>query len=525
VVLGADLDSRRGCARVDGSVRCAQDKDRPSEEATSVGRIFTLPEPGRFSPRIRVRPRAGAALDALILRRQPINITASSTAVPDPRASPIAAIDGNPATTWTANVADFKPALDLSWIGRRDITGVSMSTSDDTAARRPREITLVWPRGHRDVTLDDDGQARFPAIRTARLRILVREAAFATDVGFDGRSSEIGVGIQELRLRGLPYVPTVLSTRILRTSCGTGPQVTINGTSYPTRVIGTPARLFSGQPVRARICTPGQPVATSTSQIDLPAGANEVTAQGSDAFQFQSLVLRGASAASTGGASYAAPSTRHGAVRTVIQPSVGGSHDVVSLGQNENPGWRATQDGHALAPVVLNGWQQGWHLRDSSPVVARFRPDALYRIGLAVGLLCLAVLIGATLLLGLRRRRAPEPPPLGEARVPWLLAYGLAGGGALLVAGWAGLLVAVIVAVGSAALRGQLEQAAPWVFGGLCLLASVGYFFHPWADVAGWAGQESWPHYLVLAPVVAALLGLSPRPSGRRREAGTSISR
>ncbi|WP_027862427.1 alpha-(1-_3)-arabinofuranosyltransferase family protein [Marmoricola sp. URHB0036] len=524
VVLRADLDARRGCTQVDGSVRCAQDKDRPSEEATGVGRAFTLPEVGRFAPRMRVRPLAGEALDALILRGQPINITASSTAVPDPRASPIAAIDGDPGTTWIANVADFKPTLDLSWIGRRAISGVSMSTSDDVAARQPREITLIWPRGHRDVTLDADGQARFPAIRTARLRILVREAAFATDVGFDGRSSQIGVGIGELRLRGLPYVPTVLSTRVTRTSCGTGPQVSVNGTSYPTRVVATAARLFSGRPVPARICTAGQ-TATPTSPVDLRGGTNEVTVRGSDAFQFQSLVLRNTAAASAGGASYAAPSTRHGAVRTVIQPTVGGSHDVVNLGQNANPGWRAGQDGHTLAPVVLNGWQQGWQLRDSRPVVATFRPDALYRIGLGVGLLCLAVLIGATVLLGLRRRRGPEPPPLGEARVPWLLAYGLAGGGALLVAGWAGLLVAVIVAVGSAALRGELAQAGPWIFGGLCLLASVGYFFHPWADVAGWAGQESWPHYLVLAPVVAALIGLSPRPSGRRRDAGTSISR
>ena len=269
----------------------------------------------------------------------------------------------------------------------------------------------------------------------------------------------------------------------------------------------------------------GAPAPASVSQLDLPAGTNQVAAQASDAFQLQSLVLRDVDAANTGGASYAAPSTRHNAVRTVIQPTVGGSHDLVNLGQNANSGWQATQDGHALPSVVLNGWQQGWHLRDSSPVVATFGPDALYRIGLGVGLLCLALLIGVTVLLGLRRRRAPELPPLGEASVPVVLAYGLAVGGALLLAGWAGLLVAALVAVGSAALRGQLAQAAPWIFGGLCLLASLGYFFEPWGNVGGWAGQASWPHYLVLAPVVASLIGLSPRPSGRKRAAGTSMSR
>jgi arabinofuranan 3-O-arabinosyltransferase len=526
VVLRADLDARRGCVTVDGSVRCAQDKDRPSEEATGASRVFRLPDAGRFTPRIRVRPLAGEALDALVLQGQPINITASSSAVPDPRASPIAAIDGDPATTWSAKVADFQPTLDLRWIGRRAISGVSMSTSDDTAARRPREITLIWPHGKRDVTLDDDGQARFPAIHTARLRILVREAAFATDVGFDGRSSEVGVGIQELRLRGLPYAPTVLSTRVVRTECGTGPQVTINDFSYSTRVVATPARLFSGRAVPARICGTGQSVSgPDAGQVDLPAGTNDVTATGSVAFQFQSLVLRNAAATGTQGASYAAGTTRHGPVRTVIRPTVGGSHDVVNLGQNENPGWQATQAGHALSPLVLNGWQQGWQLRDSSPVVAKFRPDALYRMGLGVGLLCLVLLIGIAVLLGLRRSKVPDLTPLGEARVPWVLAYGLAIGGSLLVAGWAGLIVAGVVAVGSAALRGQLAQATPWVFGGLCLLASVGYFFHPWGDVGGWAGQESWPHYLVLASVLAALFALSPRPSGRKRVAGSSISR
>ena len=526
VVLRADLDARQGCTVVDGSVRCAQGKDRPSEEAAGAMRRFTLPQSGRFAPIVMARPLAGAALDSLVMRGQPINISASSTATPDPRASPIAAIDGDPATTWTADVADFRPSLDLSWIGRRTISGLRMSTSDDSAARRPRRITLIWPHGRRFVTLDAHGQASFPAIRTARLRIRVREAEFATDVGFDSRSSQIGVGIQELHLRGLPYLPTILSRRVTTTRCGAGPGVRINGVDYPTRVVTTAAQLFSGRSVPARICAT-DPVASilRNGDVDLPAGTNEVIATGSGAFQFQSLVLRNADSTSVGGTSYEATSTGDHAARTVLQPTTGDSRGVVDLGQNENPGWRASQDGHPLRPVVLNGWQQGWHVRDSSPVMATYGAGAPYRIGLGVGFLCLAGLAGAVVLLGLRRRRTPEAPPLGEVQVPTALAFAMAIGGALLVVGWPGLLVVGCVLVVSAVLGRRAPQAVPWIFGGCCLVASVGYFFNPWSDSQGWAGQEAWPHYLVLAPVLAALIWLSRRPSGRSRVAGTSTSR
>ena len=123
VVLRADLDARRGCAIVDASVRCAQAKARVSEEPMGAARRFSIPDSGSYEPAIRVRPRSGAALDDLVTRDQPVGIAASSSGTPDPRASPVAAIDGDPATTWTADTSDFRPTLSLNWLGTRTISG------------------------------------------------------------------------------------------------------------------------------------------------------------------------------------------------------------------------------------------------------------------------------------------------------------------------------------------------------------------------------------------------------------------
>src|SRR5690606_11350201 len=67
-----------------------------------------------------------------------------------------------------------------------------------------------------------------------------------------------------------------------------------------------------------------------------------------------------------------------------VDPASGA--EVAVLHQNHNPGWEAHQDGEQLEPVVIDGWQQGWHTTGSAePVQASFAPDQTYRIGLLAG--------------------------------------------------------------------------------------------------------------------------------------------
>ncbi len=537
VVLRADLDARRGCAVVDGDVRCAPGRERTSEEDAGFDRRFTLGRAQDLLPSLRVRPRAGAALDALVQRGQPVSVTASSVGTLDPRGSPVAAIDGDPTTTWVARKGDFRPTLRLNWIGQRTLTGLTLATSDETAARRPSEVTLVWPGGRRQVTLDADGRATFAPFRASQLTVQVDEARFATGLDFGARQTQLAVGVTDLRLAGLPYVPSVVSTRAVDLGCGSGPAVTVNGVLRQTAVTAWPAQLVSGRHLPAAVCPGGAdsvaPVAQAEAgdaPIALRAGPNDVSLRGSSAFDAVSLVLSDPMAPPATTVGQDAPTEVTSPVRRVVDPS-GGDARVLDLGQNQNPGWRAQQDGRPLHAVVLNGWQQGWFLRSSStPVQATFAPDTTYRVGLGAGLLCLFVLLG--LVLGpLRRRRGSGPEPVGAASLGAPAALGAALVAAVLVAGWPGGVVAVVATGLAHALRRRAPDVVPWVFGGTAVVAAAAYVVHPWAHPTGWAGESAWPHYLVLVPVVVAvsLAGdrrrRSDRRTSRRRSAGSSTRR
>ncbi len=65
-----------------------------------------------------------------------------------------------------------------------------------------------------------------------------------------------------------------------------------------------------------------------------------------------------------------------------------------------------------------------------------------------------------------------------------------------------------------------------WLIGGLVGVASFAYFLRPWGNADGWAGAWSWPHYLVLVALSAALaLGAEPGPRSLRRMKGSSTVR
>jgi arabinofuranan 3-O-arabinosyltransferase len=257
--------------------------------------------------------------------------------------------------------------------------------------------------------------------------------------------------------------------------------------------------------------------------VDLAAGENTVAATSSPAFTLGSIVLGedGVDAASPSGA---AISSRE-AARLVVDP--GPDAEVLDVHQNVNPGWAATQAGATLAPVTIDGWQQGWVLDSDDPVVATFAPDLAYRAGLVVGAGGFGALL-AVVLLTRRRWRGPDQPPLPSRRISLLVLALVFGVGIGLVAGWAGVVVAAVVAPLTMLVQRRWADVAPWALAAPCVVAGAAYAVRPWGDPDGWAGNDAWPHYLVLVSVAAALSSVSWRlPTRRafRRRAGRSTSR
>jgi arabinofuranan 3-O-arabinosyltransferase len=503
-------DRRTGCARVESVIRCAAEKAASQEETRDVRRRFSLPAGEEVPARLLVRPRAGRSLDDLILQDQPVRITSSSVAVDDPRAGAVATVDGDDATTWTAAVGELNPELRLSWLGKRSVTGLGMSVGPEVAARLPERLELSWPGGTREVELRR-GSARFPAIRTSELTIRVLDAEPATDLGFDGGRQNVPIGVTELALEGVSYLPLDLPVSRLRTPCGSGPTVVDNGVALRTRVDASPAAMLSGQLAEAVLC--------GTKGVALSAGVNDLDLLGTDTFVPEMLVL--GTPASPG-----AVDAQAAELPSPVLRRIDASTDSVATRENYSPGWRAAVDGRSSASTVFDGWRQGWVSSRPGTVVMTFAPNTPYRaalLGGALALVCLAVVA----LAGRRRRR--EPAPTGARRkLPIAVHVAVVALAMGVVAGTVGVVTALVGMAAAAVLHRRIPMAGAWFLGVPLVAAFAAYALRPWGGAAGWAGQLAWPQVLVVLSLssVAGWIWLDEERRDRpSRRAGRSTSR
>jgi arabinofuranan 3-O-arabinosyltransferase len=514
VLLRALRDGRTGCVEVGDRTPCLQERARPSEEPYGFERSLTVPTPRTYPVELTARPVAGEALYAFLQQDLPLNATGSSVAVPDARASGLAAVDGDPGTSWTPRLDDDQPTLALNWLGRATIRGLSLGVSQDAPVRRPTRVLLTWPDGEREVELTRNGRARFDAIRTDRLTLRVLEAENAGSVDPSGIGSRLPPGVGELRLDGLQYERLTFPDEEVEWDCGTGPSVTIDDARRRTRLVAGLEDLYRMRTVTARLCD-------GTDRLSLAGGRTTVISEASAIATPDVLTLGEIDdAAEVSGAEV----TNHSPARQDVV--AGDDANYVVLRQNANPGWVAEQDGERLESLVVDGWQQAWRTNGSGHVLrAAFEPDPVYRIGLGVGAGLFVVLLGL-MLVSPARWSGGRVPALSPRRLPTFLVAGAAilGGGFL--GGLPGVVCAVLgLAVGLAGRRVQ-GDLLPWTIGSLALAASVAYFVRPWGDVSGWAGDLAWPHYLVVV-AVAAVLGAATEPGPQRLRAmqGRSTNR
>jgi arabinofuranan 3-O-arabinosyltransferase len=203
-----------------------------------------------------------------------------------------------------------------------------------------------------------------------------------------------------------------------------------------------------------------------------------------------------------------------------VAPSA--SSRVLVVPESINPGWTArAADGSRLAPVTVNGWQQGWVLPPGTagPVTLSFTSNALYRAGL-IGGLALLPLLALLAFLPVRR-----PRPTDEAARPWhpgrVTTSVAVVAAAAVISGIPGIIV------GGAALglryvlrsREKLCEAVTvgLAAGGLILAGAV-LSQNPWRSVDGYVGHSAGVQLLALVSV--AMLAASTVPVNRRSERG-----
>ncbi|GMA19695.1 hypothetical protein GCM10025862_17160 [Arsenicicoccus piscis] len=486
-----------GCLQLGGRPLCADRLVRPSEEAAGLYRAFTTRADASYSWTGEARVRGSAAAARLLDQPGRVLATASSQRVPSVAARPGAAVDADLGTAWVAAADDPRPTLHLTLPARRVITGVQLLLDQYVSASRAGSVDVRTSDGRtRTVPVDQYGHARFTATTTSLdLTLHVGTPTRSVDA-LTGYTDDQPVGVSEVRLIGADDLRRPLDRKApVAASCGSGPTLTIDGTTQRTRLVATTAQVLAEQPVRWLPC--GE-TASAATPLTLAPGEHRVSADATEAFAPTSLLLRTTSASS-------APHVSASAAPAAV----------LVLDHNVNAGWAATDGaGRPLTPVRVNGWQQGFVVPDgdATHVTTRFTPQEPYAWLLGLGLVALVGLaVGAVVSAGADRHRPHGAAPADPAIAPadgWaarLLPAGVAVVLLPLAFGWTGVLALVLAAAAALAAvrRPQVARYRPLVVGVLGLVAVALVSAQPWAQ--GGAALSSWPvQALVLAAVALA---------------------
>lgn len=490
--FSADIDSRYAC--VAEPFWCAERLDRRGEEPGGMRRLFTVDTEVEHRISGRVLPRRTAPPP---IRSPEVTVTDTSRLRGDPAAGGWAAIDGDPATTWIPDVTDVRPGLSMSWSRPREITAITVATSATSGAARPDALILTTPTETRTLTLDEEGRARFPPLRTDQLTLVI-PLSDREDVGAPPR------GIGALTVDGLADVLDSAGARTpFEVPCGEGPRIRVDDTVVDTSVRGTWADITAHRPLPFTVC--------GSATVSLAPGEHRLVAEPGRSFEVRDLWL---------GRDGRSPAGAAGRRETVIRDwgstsrsvEVGpGEQAVLSVTENANPGWTATMDDAPLTRTRVDGWRQAWVVPagDGGTVRLTFEPDRRYRMSLMLGALAVVVLLIAT-----------AWPVTGRRR------FSVAGGGAPVVVGavTAGLcaliggLPAVIALVGCVIIHRRRPLASAWLaVSGMVVstvIATAGRVAGHGQDWAYGAGGQG-PLLITIAAIGATLVHI-PRSTAHR---------
>ncbi|MGH9118541.1 MAG: discoidin domain-containing protein, partial [Acidimicrobiales bacterium] len=441
VRLPLDLLDRTGPSSLDRPLAVVLSRLRASptevvraDEELSLVRALALPEPRSFGldGAARLSPRvADDVIDRLMGLPDDVVVTSSSR-LPDLAFRGRAALDGDPATSWSPG---FGPqpgqwievaAVEPMTIDRLPMTVVadgrhSVPTTIGVEADGVRVATLAVPAiadGDEDGAVTVVNLVLEGPVTAGRFRFVVDAVREVTTTDWYSRGPvSMPIGIAEL---GLPGRTRPAPAGRFDSGCRSD-LLTVDGEPVRVVVHGPLEDAVAGRPLTVTNC--GPPIAMAEGETVLRAAQGRLTG-----IDLNRLVLRSAA----GGEA----STEHGPVRdeavaslpaadrrraddvpqidvvretsTSVRVEVSGAEPGVpfwmTLGQSHNDGWRATIDGEDLGdPLLVDGFANGWLVEpgaEAFTIDTRFAPQRRVWIAIVVSgigvLLCLALVFLAS---------------------------------------------------------------------------------------------------------------------------------
>ncbi len=511
--LGTELPGRSGCAEGPDLVRCAATMALAPEEPVNLSRTLTVPEPTTVTPTVWVRARQGPKLADLVA--QPGATRASGGAdVLDIEGSAFAAADGDPRTSWIApqNVVHDRtpPNLTLKLPRPTEVTGLRLTPSASAVPAHPKLVAVDLGDGPQVHPMSPDGDGDQ---RTLTLAPRVTDTVTISVLDWDDVIDRTALGFDQLKPPGIaevtalgadgkPIAPADAArnqARRIDLECGRGPTLAIAGRFVQTSIHTTVGALLAGEPIAAQLCQP-EPIA-------LPAGTQELLVSPGEGFVVDGAQLTTPKAAPASAAMTAARVGAWGPDRREVRTDPAPTARVLVVPESVNPGWVAhTADGTRLAPVVVNGWQQGWVLPagTSGTIALTYPSNVFYRAGLGWGLALLPLLALLALVRPRRERddepaRPWQPPPMAAAAAVLAAGWLISGIGGVVVFG--GLLAVRY------ALRDRQRVSDAITLGITAtgfVLAGAALSRHPWRSVGGYVGH-SWGVQLLALTAIGAL--------------------
>jgi arabinofuranan 3-O-arabinosyltransferase len=482
---------------------------RSGEEDADLERTFRTGTPGQYVPVATVRLSGGAALNAALDAGQPVKAVASSVNSQDPRQRPGAAVDGRADTAWQAKAGDLTPTLTLTLKRAERLRGLVITTAAALAVARPREVTISAGSQTWQGLLPNDGRVVFDRpVTTRQVMIKVLAASLRqTTSSVTLRTRPVPVGIGDVKIDSEPPLPA-RATPTVRLGCDAGLALTIDGEQRRLRVVASAASVLTGQPALARPCDP--------KPVQMPAGDHVVGLRATTQTSPISITLRKPNVALT----ESAPVPGSATVRTWNSTDRAVRVDTTApaflvIGENANSGWQASLDGHRLASVRIDGWQQGYVVPAGSHGVMTltYAAQRPFAIGLLVGLIGV---LGVLLLAAVRSRRRDPPPAAAAGVARWLLIAGaavalglLAGGYGLLALGLAGLALGLL---------GWGRRGFPIWVGAVFLLAAGVLDARTTAFTVFTQANSAGSQLLCVAALVVAAIGGASRPPRQGRD-------